>query len=45
MNAYHSIERAAADGRFIRAGINAAFRERIGKATDVEFNFLGASRR
>ena len=43
MNAYHSIERAAADARFIRAGINAAFRERIGKATDVEFNFLGAS--
>ena len=43
MNAYHSIERAAADARFIRAGINAAFRERIGKATDVEFNFLGPS--
>ena len=43
MNANLSIERAAADARFIRAGINAAFRERIGKATDVEFNFLGAS--
>ncbi|MDV2419453.1 hypothetical protein RAE03_06625 [Corynebacterium tuberculostearicum] len=41
MNAYHSIERAADDARFIRTGINAAFRERIGKATDVEFNFLG----
>ena len=43
MNAYHSIERAADDARFIRTGINAAFRERIGKATDVEFNFLGPS--
>ena len=43
MNAYHSIERAADDARFIRAGINAAFRESIGKATDVEFNFLGPS--
>ena len=43
MNAYHSIERAADAARFIRTGINAAFRERIGKATDVEFNFLGPS--
>ena len=43
MNAYHFIERAAADARFIRAGIYASFRERIGKATDVEFNFLGPS--
>lgn len=43
MNAYHSIERAADDARFIRTGINAAFRERIGRATDVEFNFLGPS--
>ena len=43
MNVNHSIERAASDARFIRAGINAAFRERIGTATDVEFNFLGPS--
>ena len=37
------ISSTAQDARFIQAGVNAAFQDRIGEATDVEFNFLGPS--
>ena len=37
------ISSTAHNARFIQAGVNAAFQDRIGKATDVEFNFLGPS--
>jgi len=37
------ISSTANNARFIQAGVNAAFQDHIGKATDVEFNFLGPS--
>ncbi|WP_408935308.1 DUF6882 domain-containing protein [Corynebacterium marquesiae] len=37
------ISSTAQNARFIQAGVNAAFQDRIGEATDVEFNFLGPS--
>ncbi len=43
MDTSNSLAQATRDACFIQAGLDAAFRARLGDTTDVEFNFLTPS--